>query len=268
MVIKSFFDGGNQADSTQYEVASLASISGTPDQWRRFTPDWKAVLKRHSAPWLHATDALTLNGPYTQRRGWDKTRVNEFISDCVSVINNHLTIPNIADRRKPGRVGLFPHVISIVLKDFNKARDVVPNFTQDATELLAVQSAFLIFERGKAGGAHFYYFTFDQNEPYMGHILDRKNNRKARRHLAPYLDRLQHIGQSDMRNVPALQVADLFAWSYSHKNHRPLYDWQKSLLKHRQWVDDWYDYDAMIKPIPGAGDIIKSWRLPKRKPTR
>ena len=36
MVLKSFFDAGNQADSTQYDVVSLASVSGTSEQWRPF----------------------------------------------------------------------------------------------------------------------------------------------------------------------------------------------------------------------------------------
>jgi hypothetical protein len=28
MILKSYFDGGNQADSTQYDVVTLASVSG------------------------------------------------------------------------------------------------------------------------------------------------------------------------------------------------------------------------------------------------
>jgi hypothetical protein len=58
VVFKSFFDGGNEADSTQYDFVSLASVSGTETQWRAFERDWGAVLKKHNAPWLHTTDVL------------------------------------------------------------------------------------------------------------------------------------------------------------------------------------------------------------------
>jgi hypothetical protein len=156
VVLKSYFDGGNQADSSRYDVISLASISGTPNQWRAFERDWKAVLKTHNAPWLHTTDALTMNDPYTTENGWDKDKVQDFLSGCVGTIENHLVVPNIEDRTKEGKYGMFPHVVSIVLKDFIRARDTNPDMPRAVEELCATQSVATVFARGQAQGANFY----------------------------------------------------------------------------------------------------------------
>jgi len=268
VVLKSYFDGANQADSSLYDVLSLASISGTPSQWRAFEREWKATLKTHNAPWLHTTDALTMNDPYTTENGWDAHKVQAFLSGCIGTIENHLVVPNIEDRTKEGKYGLVPHVVSIVLKDFIRARDANADMPRAVEELCVTQSVATVFARGDALGADFYYLTFDQNEPFMGHVLDRQRNRKARNHLKPITGRIMHTGESDMRDVPALQVADIFAWSYSHKRTVPLYPWQSTLLTHYKWVDEWFEYDDLLKLIPGVTDLVKSWNLPPRKPTR
>jgi hypothetical protein len=227
MVLKAFFDGGNQADSIQYDVVSLASVCGVPDQWRGFDRDWKAALATHHAPWLHTTDALTLNKPFTKQNGWDKERVHAFISACTLVAENHLAVPLRKD-------GLVPHVVTIVLKDFIRAREANQEVPKDATTLCATQSVATVLARAAGMGAHFVYLTFDQNEPFMGHIYDRQHNKKARRHLKPFAGKISGLSETDMRYVPALQMADLFAWCYSHKNANPPHEWQRTLLAHRK----------------------------------
>ncbi|HEY4360051.1 MAG TPA: hypothetical protein VGN17_03740 [Bryobacteraceae bacterium] len=266
VLLKAFFDGGNEADSTQYEVVSLASIAGTPGQWRRFDADWKINLKKHHAPFLHTTDALTFNEPFTRDRGWNEQKVDNFLSDCAKIIDHHLLRPTV--KNDPGREGLMAHVVTIVLKDFIRARGANPKVPKDATVLCATQSVATLLVRGANIGVHAYHLFFDQNEPFMGHIYDRQHNRKAKQHLKPFAGRISEIAERDMRDVPALQAADLFAWSYSHKKQSALYEWQNILLLHRRWVDDWYEYDALVNVIPGVAERVQSWKLPPRKPTR
>ena len=40
MLLKTYFDGGNKADSSQYEILSLAAVSGTEEQWQRLDPPY------------------------------------------------------------------------------------------------------------------------------------------------------------------------------------------------------------------------------------
>jgi hypothetical protein len=265
-------DGGNQADSKEYDVVTLASVSGKTDEWKAFERDWKVVLKKHDAPWMHTTDAVSLKRePFTKENGWDKRRRNAFISDCVAVVENHTARPRTKQDKQDryGRFGIVPYTFTIVLKDFLRARDVNPEVPKSATEICATSTVLRCLQWGEHIGADFYHFIFDQGEPFMSHVLDRQNNKKARKHLAPITGRITSIGQSDMRDVPALQMADLFAWCISHKNNTPRHGWNNRLLNHHaKWVDDWFDYDQLIKILPGVSNLVNSWKLPARTPTR
>ena len=78
VAFKSYFDGGNKADSQQYKTVTLASFSGTSVKWQHFERKWAAVLVKHNAPWLHTTDAVSLNKPFSKSSGWSKDKVDEF----------------------------------------------------------------------------------------------------------------------------------------------------------------------------------------------
>jgi hypothetical protein len=258
MILKSFFDGGNQADSTKHDVVSLASVSGTLDQWRSFERDWKANLETYGAPYLHTTDAVSLKAePFTKENGWDRDRRDAFISDCVTIIEAHIAEPpNKTDPH--GRFGLLPYVLTVVLKDFLRARDANPEVPKTAEEICAMQTVFRCLQWGEYIGAHFYHLVFDQGEPFMGHVLDRQNNRKAKRHLKAIVERITSIKESNMRLVPALQMADLFAWCINNKRRTPRHKWQDRMLSDSGWINDWLDYDQMVKILPGVSDLVKS----------
>jgi hypothetical protein len=49
VVLKSYFDGSNHADSSEYDRISIAAVCGTSKQWKRFDTEWKKVLYRHRA---------------------------------------------------------------------------------------------------------------------------------------------------------------------------------------------------------------------------
>ena len=102
----------------------------------------------------------------------------------------------------------------------------------------------------------------------MGHILDRKTNKKSSKHLKPMWDRISSITEADMRDLPALQMADLFAWCISHRLQKPRHKWQNRILNHRKWLDDWLEYDQLMRVIPGISDLVKSWNLTPRRATR
>ena len=106
---------------------------------------------------------------------------------------------------------------------------------------------------------------FDQSEPFRGHIWDRQRNHKVLKQL-PLLERITRNEEVDMRHVPALQMADLFAWCVSHKSAVRM-SWHKAVLDLSR-MDEWIDYKELVKPIPGVATLVASWKLPKRRPTR
>jgi hypothetical protein len=220
------------------------------------------MLEEHKAPWLHTTDAVTLNHPY---EGWNETRRDQFLSACVKVIEGHMAFQRM--RSYPGRLGLAPCTVTVVLKDFVRARASNPDIPKTAEEICATSTLYRCLEWGSdIMQADFYHLFFDQGEPFRGHVLDRLKNKKARKHLS-LIEKVIDKGESDMRCAPALQMADLVAWCMSHKNRAPRYRWQNRLLGHN-WIDNWLTYDDLINPIQSTVSLVKTWRLPPRRPTR
>jgi hypothetical protein len=68
VVLKSYFDGGNQADSSQYDRVTLATACGTSDQWDMFESAWNEVLQKHNASFLHTTEAVSCSMLFTKTK--------------------------------------------------------------------------------------------------------------------------------------------------------------------------------------------------------
>ena len=265
MIFKSYFDGGNEPNSKLYDVITLSTVSGTKTDWAPFENEWKRVLRSYGVAWLHTTDAATFNEPYTRAKGWTRERRDKFMSECVGVLEKHMSVPHSGRQ-----AGLVPYVVTVVLEDFLEMRRKHPDeLPVDVTELCATQAVQQVVRQGAAWGANFFHFIFDQNEGFMRHVDSRSRNKKAKAHLGPYMERITSVGEADMRTVPGLQAADLFAWCVSHKSKRPRYRWQNRLLNKRQFFDDWYSGEAIVeKLIPGTNALVRSWHLPATRATR
>ncbi len=86
VVLKSYFDGGNKADSSEYDVLSLAVGSGTSDEWGPFETDWREMLTRHHADYLHTTDAVARVNQYDD---WTQDEADSFLRDCTRIVEKH-----------------------------------------------------------------------------------------------------------------------------------------------------------------------------------
>lgn len=261
VVLKSYFDGGNQADSSQYDVLSLAAVSGTQDIWEPFEEDWNKMLKDHGAAYLHTTDAIAKKRIY---EGWEDEDVDKFLIDCVKVAGAHSARPNIGDMA--GRYGLFYFVVSFVLKDFvaftERDVEVPSNVNEVCLRQALAQILPWSFEQAACEHCHFF---FDQGETFYGHLCQLLQRKKARID-ATALNRIVHKTESDMRCVPALQLADLYAWGQSHRKS-VFKSWHEELL--RTWfLWEWIDQTNlhMVDRIEQA--TWSSWKLPKRKATK
>src|SRR5579859_3345504 len=227
MVLKCYFDGGNEADSQQYSVVTLAAFSGTVSPWEKFEIAWNKNLKAHGAPYLHTTDAVGLTGVFSKRNGWTETKVEKFIADCVGIIERCAAVKA---GRKIVKNGIRPVTITVILSDFKKALEENPKL-MTVEHLCATQCVptCVLYGRLIMGADQFQLF-FDQGEPFYGHIHDRMTNKKSR--ADTLWKHVVHAGESNMRNVPALQAADVLAWSVNHyfEENRARYNWQSRIL--------------------------------------
>jgi hypothetical protein len=272
MVFKAYFDGGNEADSKQYQILTLASLIGNGIHWKAFDTKWNSNLKKHGVPYLHTTDAVSLSGDvFSKRNGWSLAKVEAFIDDCVGIIECHAAIRRGSMITYPG---LRPTTVSILLKDYNRAFCEIPELgtpehicvTQCLARCILYANHTTALIKGSTEPK--FQLFFDQNEPFRGHALDRAVN-KASRKQDPVWKNVIHNGESDMRDIPGLQAADLLAWSINrqHLDGEAHYGWQSRLLS----IDrgqELFDYDRLSIPQREMMLTIKDWKLPRRKASR
>jgi hypothetical protein len=212
----------------------------------------------NGAEYLHTTDALAKQENFD---GWDDRRVELLLDDCVTVIER---CASVRSGRKLTFTGLRPATITVVLKDFKRASAEIQNLGS-VEHVCAVQAAVCCLRYGKMMGFDKFQFYFDQNEPFLGHIRDRINNRKSRV-SGPDWKLIVHTGASDMRRIPALQAADILAWPVNHKD-QIRGNWQRRLLeidRDKQWLD----YSELMYCDRDIAKSVAAFRLPRRKPMK
>jgi len=257
MVLKSYFDGGNKVEP-QFDQISLGMVFGTSNQWRRFERDWGKVGYRDKAPPLHTTDAVSLRNDFSAENGWDEVRVDAFMNACVDVIEKHIVIPFSA------RFGLLPVTLTIKFDEWLRARKTNPTIADTIEETCATQALSLAFKWGTFIGARRYEMFFDRGEPFYGHIYTRWVHPKAREDMR-IMQKVTTVSPVVAADVPAMQMADLFAWGVNKANQETRI-WHKRLHK-LEWDSLRLDYEQLINPNPRAQEMIASWKLPKRRPS-
>jgi hypothetical protein len=257
---KAFLDGGGKADNRQCKVVTLAALAGSGIQWDNFTEHWNRNLKTHRADFLHTADAMALKPPFTKDTGWSDAAVEAFIEGCVTVIERCSTTLN-GDRF--AFVGLWPVTVTVMVNDFKRALKILPDIGS-LEHICVVQAVAGCHAWAMLNSYQKLQLYFDQGESFRGHMVDRTQSRKVKKD-APGLANIIHVGESDMRIVPALQAADLFAWAVNHQISGPVrYAWQKRLLAiPRQ--SELFDHARLSKPNVRNLAVVKSWKLPVRR---
>jgi hypothetical protein len=111
MVLECYFDGANKP-TAEHDRVILATACGKPEQWQAFNEAWNDLLEHFPAPPLHTTDAVALRKDF-HREGWDHDVVDDFISDAVRVIENHIAY--LLPVSKKFTSGLFVATLTIPL---------------------------------------------------------------------------------------------------------------------------------------------------------
>jgi hypothetical protein len=262
VILKSYFDAGNKADSSQFDVVSLAVVSATKDEWIPFEIAWRKMLKKHRLDYLHTTDAVAGQGIYKNLKAEER---EYFLRDCVKIAAKYsarATIDSV-----PGKFGIFCFVVSIVLKDFIAEYKKNPLAGDNADQALFRQALgeVLLWSENQAACDTCHFF-FDQGEPYYGHLRHLLDNKKAKEQ-AYLLNKVVQRSEANSRFFPPLQLADLYAWAQSRRNQKNQKTWQKKLLNtHFRW--QWFD-SKNVSDVNKAHQLaFRSWNLPKRAATK
>lgn len=246
--LECYFDGGNQAVSSEYDLVSLSVISGTPKQWRKFESEWSKKWKDHQIGFFHATE-------YKHRP--------EVMEDFAKVAHAHAFRRGV--RKSDFRHGLYPFSVTVPLRDFLLARAMNPRIPESVPDILIREALYRCVEYGKSIGAREYHMVFDRGEPYLGLVSDFKHN-SGSRHENPIVDNFD-LTDGASRKYPGLQMADLFAFSHSNRVTYFQTPWHKAVREIEQDRVD-FTYERLLQPLYGPIEKAVEWRLPKRAATK
>jgi hypothetical protein len=157
--------------------------------------------------------------------------------------------------------------VSIVLRDFIDFAKRNPDQPQDANQGCFRQAIAdtLQWAKDKAACSEVHCFC-DRGEPFHGYLVNLLESKKARND-AWLLNMITTRTEAESRRVPALQLADLFAWVQSHKDENWDPKWKKSMLRLPIWLE-YYDKSNLHDINYAHQAAWTTWKIPKRAATK
>ena len=209
--LESYFDGSAQGDWRKEKLVTLAGYAADDSMWMTFDQEWDAILKddrrRAAAPYLHMREATKYKDAFHYKNGWNSKRLSFLITDLLMYMQTidkdrfrqfGCTIDLEAYRRLENQGFLFNDPIEIC-NDYCPAVALFWYFTE------------------YPGIVHSAHFFFDIEEPFK-ELFEKHWKRQKANFLDPAANPdvwglIKTVTTAEMRDKPAMQAADLLAWS-------------------------------------------------------
>jgi hypothetical protein len=202
-VLKVYFDGSGKEGDPQAKFVTMAGFAAPEELWSYFDDQWLQILRERGDPsFMHMKDAIQHTGNFA---GWDAGKTNFLIQGLIGLLQE-VTVGN---KRFCG----FRCTVDLIGHEAWKARNNIPPVAQ--------LCANIAFGRMLAWYGEFpdpiisgFDVYFDRGEPFLD-ILMRQWNNKVSPGQEPWWHLVRKLAPAEMQTVPALQAADMLAWSHN-----------------------------------------------------
>ena len=195
---------------------TLAGFAADDSIWADFDNEWNRILsqsndRRPSAPYLHMREATKLKGPFTYKNGWNLRRVGNLVTDLLMYMQH-------VDKQRFRQFGC-----TVDLDAYRRltAEGFAFNDPIDICNEFCPFSVLAWYWCDFPGLIHTARYFFDIDEPFKapfvsrwewesGNVFDITSMREA-------WSVIKAVDSADMRQKPAMQAADLLAWSTNRK---------------------------------------------------
>ena len=154
------------------------------------------------------TDLVTGNDPFERRNGWTEDKVDKLVSDAKEILK-------YIDRRH-----IFTAIFSIDMKACSRLRDQGHDIPDPSVICAEFCLYHLLTRFYRAHDIELAYLFYDQDEPFIKSIRSRWRKHNDPKKLIvgdSFWGRLANIQPVDMRDTPAIQVADMVAWAATRR---------------------------------------------------
>jgi hypothetical protein len=231
IALESYFDGSAYpGDWRKGSLVTLAGFAADDSVWAEFDQEWRRILndnsRRPAAPYLHMREATKLKGPFTHRDGWNLQKVQFLVTDLLMYMQH-------VDKQRFRQFGCTIDLVAYRKLteegfSFNDPVDICNEFCP-----FVVLAWYATYYPGLIHSAHYF---FDIEEPFKGPFEERwkeeKQNQLDVTGMREWWSVIKTVTTAEMRERPAMQAADLLAWS----SNRRLAPKQDALFSHLESV--------------------------------
>jgi hypothetical protein len=198
VAVKSYFDGGGIGKRDPF--LTLACIANDKDSWPEIEQTWDEHRESIGIKGaFHMTDAMNFKGQF---KGWEKEKRDQAVNIMINSISRF---------RQKDLFRYFAVTIDLVSHKQVKKTKSIPSGAR-----LVARSVFphmlMWYWKILENDLEWMDLIFDVNEPFMRHIYADWVNKKYRREH-PSMEIIGSIATGIAARTPALQMADMVAWS-------------------------------------------------------
>jgi len=213
-VLKAYFDkSGQHQDNSKF--FTLCGVAATDDLWAEIEPTWLHILSAGDpkAAYMHVVEAINLRNEFKKDKGWDDPKVWALINALVSYIT---TLP---------RDKVCQFISTVDMDAYRKLQ--AETYQMDSPVDICITSCvtrvmFWYLHEYRAGVDLEARYYFDKNEPFepvfkANWIAETEKDAEIK--TVSIWTHIRHVGSSDMRTTPGLQVADMLAWGSNREEN-------------------------------------------------
>jgi hypothetical protein len=203
-----YFDGSIGGESDQW--LSLGGLCATDHIWATFQQRWEKMLRDRYpiAPYIHMTDLITGNDPFERQAGWGEEKVDRLVSDAESLFNS-------IDKKD-----ICAFACSIDIKAWQRLKDEGYQVSDPAVICAEIGIGALFTWYRNMHRLEMAHLFYDQDEPFISSIRRRWLDVHKSNHLVTdqlFWGTIANVQPVDMRDTPAIQAADMVAWSATRR---------------------------------------------------
>jgi len=206
--MKAYFDGSGDKDS---EFLVLSGVAASDATWANFQSHWNAILTNRTpvAPYVHMRELAPLRKAFSKKLGWDDFKADRLVTNCLMY----------AQRLDKNDFRTF--TCSIDLEEYRRLitqGESLPDYYELCSYFCPEQILKWYLNNFAERFPEELHFYFDQNERHKG-VFEKKWNRgkKSGRGLLNHWHLIRSVNTADMRDTPALQLADVLAWGHNRR---------------------------------------------------
>jgi hypothetical protein len=209
--MRCFFDGSQGPNDAGERWLTLAGITAKDKFFDNLEPLWDLMLKARypKAYYIHMNPMYTFDEPFVRVMGWNEDKCNTLVQDAIQLLQN-------LDK---DQFHAFVYSVDLEAHARIVSEGITIRAPAESCARLCVASAMSWHAERHAdmGELELVHVLFDRGETFICELkktwLRERTPKSQRFRSKPFWDWIEEMYDVDMQDHPAVQVADMLAWS-------------------------------------------------------